>query len=330
MMLLLFALIVIIIYVVFLLKKYRFKLQTAQNEKEKWRRSFYDKDAQCVILDEELKKSNLLSRLVEQSPNAIMIMNSDGDIQLINEGFSRMYGYTFNEFITELGHNYRQTSFSPDVQSRLDSVFETCKPYRYEAPNVTKQGQRIWTQTALMPILNDEGNITHLATIDTDIDQRVDMSDKLVAEVERLNEKIDLIAGEFKNFSDEFNRVFFTIGELYTAIAKTDGILRFIKDISAQTRLIGFNASIEAGRAGEYGQSFRVITNEIVDIAQRTGLRVQQINDIFDSIKSEQGVLDNEKQKAGENIRILEERLGTLKRELCSIEEAIAGFKSLS
>ncbi|MDA3818782.1 MAG: methyl-accepting chemotaxis protein [Prolixibacteraceae bacterium] len=330
MMLLLFTLIVTNVYVFFLLKKYRFKLQTAQNETGKWKKHYCEKDSQCIILDEELKKSQLLARLVEQSPNAIMVMNSDGDIRLINEGFSRMYGYTFNEFITELGSNYRQTSFSPDVQARLDSVFEACKPYRYEAPNVTKDGRRIWTQTALMPILDDDGMITHLATIDTDIEQRVEMSDKLVEEVERLNEKIDLIAGEFKNFSDEFNRVFFTIGELYAAIAKTDGILRFIKDISAQTRLIGFNASIEAGRAGEYGHSFRVITNEIVDIAQRTGLRVQQINDVFDSIKLEQGVLDDEKQKAGENMKILGEKLNVLKRELYSIEEAITGFKSLS
>jgi aminopeptidase-like protein len=77
---------------------------------------------------------------------------------------------------------------------------------------------------------------------------------------------------------------------------------------------------------------FKLLTeqNEIVDIAQRTGLRVQQINDVFDSIKLEQGVLDDEKQKAGENMKILGEKLNALKRELYSIEEAITGFKSLS
>jgi methyl-accepting chemotaxis protein len=156
------------------------------------------------------------------------------------------------------------------------------------------------------------------------------MSDHLVAEVEKLNRKIDTISGEFNNFSGKFDQVFAAIEKLYSALSKTDGILHFIKEISAQTRLIGFNASIEAGRAGEFGHSFRVITNEIVDIAQRIQLRVQQIKEILGSIKSEQGLLDEEKQNAGDNMTTLNKQLSELKDELHHIENSISGFKSLS
>jgi PAS domain S-box-containing protein len=320
----------VIVFAFLMIRNLRGKFKNIQEEQENLLKHFYEKDSQVAILEKKLHKCKLLSGLVEQSPNAIMIMNRDGDIQLVNEGFSKMYGYTFEEFTAELGVNYRQTSFSPDVQARLDSVFETCNPYRYEAPNVTKDGRRIWTQTALMPILDDDGKITHLATIDTDIDQRVNMSDHLVAEVEKLNLKIDTISDEFNNFSGKFDQVFATIEKLYSAISKTDGILHFIKEISAQTRLIGFNASIEAGRAGEFGISFRVITNEIVDIAQRTQLRVQQIKQILGSIKSEQSLLDEEKQNAGNYMATLNKRLSELKDELHHIENAISGFKTLS
>jgi methyl-accepting chemotaxis protein len=229
-----------------------------------------------------------------------------------------------------LGGNYRQTSFSPDVQNRLDTVFATRMPFRYEAPNITRNNRQLWTQTALMPILNTEGEITHLATIDTDIDMRVDKSDRLVEEMEQLNKKIDRISDEFKHFSNEFTIAFSRIDKLYEAISQTDSILRFIEGISAQTRLLGFNASIEAGRAGDYGNSFRVITSEIVDIAQRTSTRVQQIKNIFDSIKSEQGILNKNKQKTEKNINNLENSLIDMKKELVTIENAISEFKSLS
>ncbi|MDA3878959.1 MAG: methyl-accepting chemotaxis protein [Prolixibacteraceae bacterium] len=324
------VLIISLVIVGIIAKRYRYKVKTARTESEKWRMLYYEKESQYLLLEKEKQKSELLARLVEQSPNAIMIMDCDGEIQMLNDGFSKMYGYSFNEFTSVLGKNYRQTSFSPDVQTRLDSVFATRTPFRYEAPNIRRDGRQLWTQTALMPILNDEGEVTHMATIDTDIDQRVDKSDRLVAEMEQLNQKIDRVADEFRRFSNEFSLVFSRIGQLYEAISKTDGILRFIEEISAQTRLLGFNASIEAGRAGEYGNSFRVITSEIVEIAQLTATRVQQIKEIFDSIGSEQGILNENKQKAEDNINILENRLSDIKKELFSIEEAIIEFKSLS
>lgn len=324
------ALIASVVIIGIINKNYRLRFSEAKQEIEKWKNLFYEKESQCFILEKEKDASELLARVVKQSPNAIMIMDCNGDIKMINEGFTKMYGYTFDEFTSVLGGNYRQTSFSPDVQNRLDTVFATRMPFRYEAPNITRNNRQLWTQTALMPILNTEGEITHLATIDTDIDMRVDKSDRLVEEMEQLNKKIDRISDEFKHFSNEFTIAFSRIDKLYEAISQTDSILRFIEGISAQTRLLGFNASIEAGRAGDYGNSFRVITSEIVDIAQRTSTRVQQIKNIFDSIKSEQGILNKNKQKTEKNINNLENSLIDMKKELVTIENAISEFKSLS
>lgn len=311
-------------------RRMRIKLRLVRDETERWRTDYYQQESRCITLQHEKQHSELLARLVMQSPNAIMIMDNQGNIESINDGFTKMYGYSFREFTSALGQNYRQTSFSPDVQTRLDTVFETRSPYRYEAPNISRNGRQLWTQTALMPILNAEGEITHLATIDTDIDQRVNKSDRLVAEMELLNQKIDGISNDFKFFSSEFGLVFHRIEKLYVAMSKTDGILKFIEEIAAQTRLLGFNASIEAGRAGEFGNSFRVITTEIVDIAQRTSIWVKQIKEIFNSISDEQVSLSENKHKAEASIGVLNQQLLALKTELRSIENAISEFKSVS
>lgn len=274
--------------------------------------------------------SELLARLVLQSPNAIMLMEKDGTILSINEGFTNMYEYTYEEFTRALGSNYRQTSFSPDVQHRLDTVEATKLPYRYEALNITKSGRQLWTQTALMPVLNAAGEITHLVTIDTDIHHRVTQSDQLILEMERLNEKIDSLGKQNEKLNADFSSLFTAINELYQLIEQTDKILRFVKSISNETRILGLNASIEAARAGEHGKGFQVITNTIIDISDKTIHSIAEINTILNSINAKQNELIEK--KADSETRMVEyhDLVVQLKTDVAEIEQAIERFKSLT
>ena len=289
-----------------------------------------DYRSKCLKLSEQLRESELLARLVLQSPNAIMLMDHDGNIQMINKGFSQMYEYSYQEFVNTLGSNYRQTSFSSDVEFRLNRVKETKQPYRYEALNVTKTGRELWTQTALMPILDDEGNVTHLATIDTDINQRIVKSDSLISEMEQLNTKIDHLAKQFKYLENEFTNLFRSITELFQLVEHTSEILTFVKGISDETRILGFNASIEASRAGEQGVGFRVITNEIIEISDRTIQSISQIKNIIESIKEKQGELSIRRDDSETRMMAYHQVVTILKKEVRDIEMAITEFKSLA
>ena len=50
------------------------------------------------------------------------------------------------------------------------------------------------------------------------------------------------------------------------------------------TRILGFNAYIEAARAKEYGKSFGVITQEIRDLADRSKESADKIEDSMTNI----------------------------------------------
>lgn len=274
--------------------------------------------------------NNVMAKLVEQSPNAIMIMDTEANILSINKGFEDMYEHNFNSFTSSLGANYRQTSFGSDVEYRLNWVFENKKPYRYEALNITQSGKELWTQTALMPIFNTQGEITHLATIDTDIHQRVVKSDSLIEEMEALYAKIDKTAQTYKVMEQESENLFASISEFYTLIDDTKTILSFIKSISDKTRILGLNASIEAGRAGEFGAGFRVITNEIIDISNNTINSVTEITSIVNSIISKQSNLNKRKDESAEQIKEHEKRIVILKDLVATIQQSITEFKSLA
>ncbi|MFA9391868.1 MAG: methyl-accepting chemotaxis protein [Prolixibacteraceae bacterium] len=278
----------------------------------------------------QLHFSNILAGVVTQSPNAIMLMDNEGNIQMINEGFSHMYEYTFEEFTRALGKNYRQTSFSSDVEYRLETVAKTKQPYRYEALNITKTGKEIWTQTALVPILDETGNVTHLVTIDTDIHERIIKSDQLVTEMEQLNVRIDNLARQFQSLENEFTSLFKNISELFRLVQQTGDILAFVNSISDETRILGFNASIEANRAGSHGTGFRVITNEIIEISTKTIQSISQIKQIVDSINDKQSELMLKRDDSESRMMVYHQLISILKKEVKEIEASIAEFKSLT
>jgi PAS domain S-box-containing protein len=146
------------------------------------------------IRNKEIEKQNIelerLSLVARKTDNAIMIMDAVGNIQWLNECFTRIYNYTFEEFIEARGSNILQTSFNPDIKNTLEECIKTKKSVFYEALNITGDGKGIWTQTTLTPVLNSNCEIIHLLTIDSDITQRKEYEIKITKQAKDITNSI--------------------------------------------------------------------------------------------------------------------------------------------
>lgn len=74
------------------------------------------------------------------------------------------------------------------------------------------------------------------------------------------------------------------IGEVGKAIAKIDGMLNFVNDVAASTKMLGLNAAIEAARAGDAGKGFGVVAEEIRKLSESSKQAANDIREILSKI----------------------------------------------
>ncbi|MFM7363441.1 MAG: methyl-accepting chemotaxis protein [Cuspidothrix sp.] len=64
-------------------------------------------------------------------------------------------------------------------------------------------------------------------------------------------------------------------------------VVSIINQIAMQTNLLGINAGIEAAKAGEEGQGFAVVAEEVGELAGRSATVIQEIEEIITNIQQE-------------------------------------------
>jgi methyl-accepting chemotaxis protein len=67
------------------------------------------------------------------------------------------------------------------------------------------------------------------------------------------------------------------------AMKKIADEITIVAEIAKQTRMLSLNATIEAGKAHEYGKGFVVVASEVRELAERSRMAAQKITTLVDS-----------------------------------------------
>ena len=105
----------------------------------------------------------------------------------------------------------------------------------------------------------------------------------------RINATIDLVEG-LKHGCELIKKA---VVASTKEVDNTDTIVKTIENASTQLTLIGFNASIEAKRAGAAGSGFNVIAQEVRTLADRNTKQVGAIEGTLNGIKKSMGDINN-------------------------------------
>jgi methyl-accepting chemotaxis protein len=99
-------------------------------------------------------------------------------------------------------------------------------------------------------------------------------------------EEVDRAAGEAKAIAKLFD-------ELRSKAESIAGVALSIRDVSDRTNILAINASIESARAGTVGRGFRIIANEVRNLAGQTGDFAKQIEGTIGEFSRAVGQIDS-------------------------------------
>lgn len=127
----------------------------------------------------EIKKAQEKARLLEaaivNAKDGVIITKADLDnpeIVFVNEAVTRLSGYEAEELIGQTPRILQGSGTSRLSLNDLRDTLEKGKSFKGELQNYTKDGIAYWLDISIVPVKDEQGNITHFAAIERDVTQR--------------------------------------------------------------------------------------------------------------------------------------------------------------
>ena len=127
----------------------------------------------------EKEVADLMFALNESS--IVDISDGEGNIQFVNENFTRISGYSVDEI---KGKNHRILKSGYHTLEHYQNLWSTIlsgKVWRSEVLNKTKHGSFFWTDTTIVPLMGDNGKPIQFITIRSDIAERKNAEQALIS-----------------------------------------------------------------------------------------------------------------------------------------------------
>lgn len=148
---------------------------------------------QLEATNKELEKLSLVAR---ETDNAVLITDAECNIEWINQGFTRLYGYTLHELISVKGKNILVNSSNKNIKAQVDELIRTKKSCQYESLIESKSGKKIWSHTTLTPIFDDDGGFIKIVAIDSDISIIKQAEEEIMQQKEEIRSQRDEIESQ--------------------------------------------------------------------------------------------------------------------------------------
>ncbi len=140
--------------------------------------------------------------------------------------------------------------------------------------------------------------------------QSLDTAENGKAVVDRVTKAIEEISTSNTSIVNQINETNTEIEKIVQIINEIGTKTKIINEIVFQTKLLSFNASVEAARAGDHGKGFAVVAEEVGNLASMSGNAALEISNILDgSIKTVEGIVRDSKEKIGKLVTDSKEKI---------------------
>lgn len=142
---------------------------------------FFKKNSTKAVNNKD--DDRLLREMVHRT-QAVIEFEPDGTIITANENFTNTVGYSLEEIVGKHHRMFVYPSFAKTERyTQMWKDLADGRSLSDQFPRLRKNGEVVWIQATYAPLIDDEGNITRIVKIATDITQRrkeiLDIADAL-------------------------------------------------------------------------------------------------------------------------------------------------------
>jgi len=249
-----------------------------------------------------------VQREIQDRTQGVIEFSPDGVILKANELFLAAVGYSLAEI---QGRHHR--IFMPPGEADTPEYREFWPSLargelkQGEFQRVDSKGNDHWLYGAYNPVLDRNGAVIRVVKNVTDITDQVlarieadEVGNQIAESVSQMTAAIGEItstttdtASLAQEAESNAGAAADKVGGLDSASATIGDVLGVIQRLSDQTNLLALNATIEAARAGDAGQGFAVVANEVKLLATQTSDAASDIGASVGEIQGEiAGVVD--------------------------------------
>ena len=142
-------------------------------------------------------KMRQLSHALEQSPAAVVITDTQGNMEYVNRKFTELTGYSAAEALGENPRLLKSGEMSEEVYRTMWHTIRQGGTWTGEFHNRKKSGELYWEAACISPMLDETGKPTHYVAVKEDMTEHRRASEQLRESEER-----------FRQLAENINEVF--------------------------------------------------------------------------------------------------------------------------
>jgi len=129
-------------------------------------------------LENELKKMALIAK---ETWNAVIVSNKAGEIEWINEAFTRITEYTLDEIKGKIPGSFLQgEETDPKAVALLADAIKNQQAIEVDIINYSKSHKKYWVRLQIQPVFNSRGELKNFISIQKEITKEKDTEQELV------------------------------------------------------------------------------------------------------------------------------------------------------
>lgn len=211
----------------------------------------------------------------------------------------------------------------------LEQVLEVLKTGQAKAEIVPEHVFGVTFKGFCFPIRDNENEIVGVLALSLSLNKKNSIAsivESLVESISQISLGINEVTSGVQDLATMNSNLFKETTEANNKAKDTDQIVGIIQGISAQTNLLGLNASIEAARAGEYGKGFSVVAKEIRTLSNSSKESINKIDSIIKDISASIESINDNLSKTNE---VSQNQSAALQQISASLEQLHATSKKL-